>query len=98
MLYNKSIIADTIILDPPRKGCEKDVIDTIINMAPKKVVYVSCNPSTLARDVKLLEDGNYKLVNVQPVDQFPWTTHVETVVLLYNKKEDVINVEIEMQI
>lgn len=81
-LYKENIIADVIIVDPPRKGCEKEVIDTIINMASKKVVYVSCNPSTLSRDIKLLEDGGYKLKEVQPVDQFPWSTHVETVVLM----------------
>ncbi len=82
MLYNKDVIPDVVILDPPRKGCEKEVIDTIIDMSPNKVVYVSCNPSTLARDVKLLEGGNYKLLKVQPVDQFPWSTHVECVILM----------------
>jgi 23S rRNA (uracil1939-C5)-methyltransferase len=81
-LYNQNIKADVVIVDPPRKGCEKEVIDTIINMAPEKVVYVSCNPSTLARDIKLLEIGGYKLKKVQPVDMFPWTVHVETVVLM----------------
>lgn len=85
MLYNKGVIPDVLILDPPRKGCEKEVIDTIIDMSPNKVVYVSCNPSTLARDVKLLESGKYKLIKVQPVDQFPWSTHVEVVVLLERK-------------
>jgi len=85
MLYKKSINADVIIVDPPRKGCEKEVIDSIISMASKKVVYVSCNPSTLSRDIKLLEDGGYKLKEVQPVDQFPWSTHVETVCLLLRK-------------
>jgi len=85
MLYKRNINADVIIVDPPRKGCEKEVIDTIINMASKKVVYVSCNPSTLSRDIKLLEDGGYKLKEVQPVDQFPWSTHVETVCLLLRK-------------
>jgi len=82
MLYKKGINADVIIVDPPRKGCEKEVIDTIISMASKKVVYVSCNPSTLSRDIKLLENGGYKLKEVQPVDQFPWSTHVETVSFL----------------
>jgi len=81
-LYKQNIKADIIIVDPPRKGCEKEVIDTIINMSPKRVVYVSCNPSTLARDVKLLEYGGYKLTKAQPVDQFPWSVHVETVVLM----------------
>ena len=84
-LYSKNIIADVVIVDPPRKGCEQEVIDTIISMSPKKVVYVSCNPSTLARDIKLLESGGYHLKKVQPVDQFPWTHHVETVVLMSRK-------------
>ncbi len=83
-LYKQSIKADIVIVDPPRKGCEKEVIDTIINMAPKKVVYVSCNPSTLARDVKLLESGGFRLQKIQPVDQFPWTEHVECVILMRN--------------
>ena len=84
-LYKQNIKADIVIVDPPRKGCEKAVIDTIISMAPNKVVYVSCNPSTLARDIKLLENGGYISKKVQPVDQFPWTYHVETCVLLSHK-------------
>jgi len=84
-LYSKNIKADVVIVDPPRKGCEQEVIDTIINMSPKRVVYVSCNPFTLARDIKLLETGGYQLEKVQPLDQFPWTHHVETVVLLDKK-------------
>jgi len=82
VLYSKNIIADVVIVDPPRKGCEKEVINTIIKMSPQRVVYVSCNPSTLSRDIKLLESAGYELKQVQPVDQFPWTTHVETVVLM----------------
>ena len=89
-LYKQNIKADIAILDPPRKGCEKEVIDTIINMAPKKVVYVSCNPSTLARDIKLLEQGGYELIKARPVDQFPWSVHVETVVLCHVKSLDII--------
>lgn len=81
-LYKKNIKADVVIVDPPRKGCEKEVIDTIISMRSNRVVYVSCNPSTLARDIKLLEEGGYRLLEVQPVDQFPWTHHVECVVLM----------------
>lgn len=81
-LYKKNIKADVVIVDPPRKGCEKEVIDTIISMKSNRVVYVSCNPSTLARDIKMLEEGGYRLLEVQPVDQFPWTHHVETVVLM----------------
>jgi 23S rRNA (uracil1939-C5)-methyltransferase len=86
-LYKQNIKADIIIVDPPRKGCEKEVIDTIIKMAPGKIVYVSCNPSTLARDIKLLEQGGYSLKKVQPVDQFPWSVHVESVVLMSRVKE-----------
>ncbi len=85
-LYQQNIKADIVIVDPPRKGCEKEVTDTIISMAPKKIVYVSCNPSTLARDIKLLEEGGYTIKRVQPVDQFPWTIHVETVVLMSRVK------------
>lgn len=76
----QNINPDVIILDPPRKGCEEKVLDTIISLSPKKVVYVSCNPQTLARDLKLLEKGGYYLTKVQPVDQFPWTLHTECVV------------------
>jgi 23S rRNA (uracil1939-C5)-methyltransferase len=82
LLYEQNISADVIILDPPRKGCEQEVLDTIINLSPKKIVYVSCNPQTLARDIKILEIAGYKPEKVQPVDQFPWTLHTEVVVLL----------------
>ncbi|MGD9568816.1 MAG: 23S rRNA (uracil(1939)-C(5))-methyltransferase RlmD [Sedimentibacter sp.] len=81
-LYKQGIKGDVVIVDPPRKGCEKEVIDTIISMTPEKVVYVSCNPSTLARDIKLLEAGGYTLKKVQPIDMFPWTVHCESVVEL----------------
>lgn len=73
--------ADVIVVDPPRKGCEKAVLEAIINMSPKKVVYVSCNPSTLARDLKILS-SSYSIKEVQPFDMFPYTNHVEAVVLL----------------
>ncbi len=82
MIYKQNIKADVVIVDPPRKGCEQAVIDTIISMSPKKVVYVSCNPSTLARDIKLLESGGYKLQKVQPLDMFPWSVHVESIILM----------------
>ncbi|MCH4888952.1 23S rRNA (uracil(1939)-C(5))-methyltransferase RlmD [Acidaminobacter sp. JC074] len=80
-LYKKGYQADVIVVDPPRKGCEKEVLDTILKMAPKKVVYVSCKPSTLARDLKILSE-KYSVEKVQPVDLFPFTTHVETIVAL----------------
>ncbi len=84
-LHNQGIDADIVIVDPPRKGCEKSVIETIIKMKPEKVVYVSCNPATLARDLKFLGDGGYEIVEIQPVDMFPHGTHVECVVKLVRK-------------
>ena len=80
-LYKKGYKADVVVVDPPRKGCEKEVLDTILKMAPDKLVYVSCKPSTLARDLKILSD-KYTIELIQPVDLFPFTTHVETVVKL----------------
>ncbi|MNL01598.1 23S rRNA (uracil-C(5))-methyltransferase RlmCD [compost metagenome] len=78
----QGIEADVIVVDPPRKGCDPQLLDTILAMKPERVVYVSCNPSTLARDLRVLEDGGYRTVEVQPVDMFPHTTHVENVALL----------------
>ena len=71
--------ADVICVDPPRKGCEESLLDTVVAMEPKRIVYVSCDPATLARDVKYLEEKEYKLEKVCPVDQFGHTGHVETV-------------------
>ncbi|OBZ07547.1 23S rRNA (uracil-5-)-methyltransferase RumA [Bacillus sp. FJAT-27264] len=78
----QGITPDVIVVDPPRKGCDARLLETILAMQPKKVVYVSCNPSTLARDLRVLEDGGYRTVEVQPVDMFPHTVHVESVALL----------------
>ncbi len=75
-----------MILDPPRKGCDKKVIDALLLHKPETIVYVSCNPSTLARDTKLLIDGGYEVKAVQPVDMFPHSAHVETVVLMSRVK------------
>ena len=72
---------DVSITDPPRAGMHQDVIDTILFAAPQRIVYVSCNPATQARDLQLL-DADYKVTKVQPVDMFPHTQHVENVVLL----------------
>ncbi|WP_075983380.1 23S rRNA (uracil(1939)-C(5))-methyltransferase RlmD [Bacillus massilinigeriensis] len=80
--YEEGNQAEVLVVDPPRKGCDEALLNTIIEMKPKKVVYVSCNPATLARDLRILEDGGYKTVEVQPVDMFPCTTHVECVVLI----------------
>lgn len=80
--YEEGNAADVIVVDPPRKGCDEALLQTILDMKPKKVVYVSCNPATLARDLKVLEDGGYATVEVQPVDMFPHTTHCEAVACL----------------
>lgn len=77
-----NIYADVIVVDPPRKGCEQSLLDTVLAMAPKRVVYVSCDPATLARDLKYLCEKDYKLVKVRAVDQFGHSVHVETVALL----------------
>ncbi len=77
---------DVIITDPPRAGMHEDVINTILFAAPERIVYVSCNPATQARDLNLL-DGAYKVAKVQPVDMFPHTQHVENVVLLVKRSE-----------
>ncbi|MED1605974.1 23S rRNA (uracil(1939)-C(5))-methyltransferase RlmD [Cytobacillus kochii] len=84
--YEKGHKADVLVVDPPRKGCDEALLQTIIDMKPKKVVYVSCNPGTLARDLRVLEDGGYRTVEVQPVDMFPQTTHVECVAQLVLKE------------
>lgn len=76
------IYADVIVVDPPRKGCDEKCLETIVKMSPKRVVYVSCNSSTLARDVKYLEERGYRTERVRCVDMFPHSGHVETVCLL----------------
>ncbi|MFO7887933.1 MAG: 23S rRNA (uracil(1939)-C(5))-methyltransferase RlmD [Eubacteriales bacterium] len=81
-LYKKGIKADVVILDPPRKGCEESVLNTIKEMNPKKIVYVSCNPSTLARDLRILQEGGYNINEIQPVDMFPHSVHTESLTLL----------------
>ncbi|MDC3414172.1 23S rRNA (uracil(1939)-C(5))-methyltransferase RlmD [Aquibacillus sp. 3ASR75-11] len=73
---------DVIVVDPPRKGCDEELLQAMITMQPKRIVYVSCNPATLARDLRILSDGGYETKQVQPVDMFPQTTHVECVALL----------------
>ncbi|MDO3412577.1 23S rRNA (uracil(1939)-C(5))-methyltransferase RlmD [Saccharibacillus sp. CPCC 101409] len=82
----QGITPDVIVVDPPRKGCDIRLLETILEMKPERVVYVSCNPATLARDLRVLEDGGFKTVKVQPVDMFPQTVHVEAVALLVRRK------------
>ncbi|MCP8617863.1 23S rRNA (uracil(1939)-C(5))-methyltransferase RlmD [Salirhabdus salicampi] len=78
---------DVIVVDPPRKGCDETLLRAMIEMKPKRIVYVSCNPSTLARDINILKEGSYEMKEVQPVDMFPQTTHVEAVAQLVLKEE-----------
>ena len=80
---------DVIITDPPRAGMHKDVVDTILFAEPERIVYVSCNPATQARDLQLL-DVKYKVDKIQPVDMFPHTQHVENVVLLTRRNENIV--------
>lgn len=80
------ISADVVVVDPPRKGCDAQLLETILQIAPEKIVYVSCNPATLARDLAVLAESEYHVKDVQPVDMFPMTAHVETVVLLQKAK------------
>ena len=95
--YEKNgVYADVIVVDPPRKGCDEVLLQTILKMQPERVVYVSCDSATLARDLRYLCNHGYELRKVCGVDQFPQTTHVETVVLLSHKKPDGhINVKVE---
>ena len=95
--YTKNkVYADVIVVDPPRKGCDQVCLDTILKMAPKRVVYVSCDSSTLARDLRYLADGGYEVEKVRCCDMFGQSCHVETVVLLSHKKPDGhINVKVE---
>lgn len=96
--YKKNgIYADVIVVDPPRKGCEESLLATMIEMQPKRIVYVSCDSATLARDLKYLCERGYELRKVCPVDQFGGTVHVETVALLTRKK-DVERIDIEMTV
>lgn len=90
--------ADVIVVDPPRKGCEESLLQTIVDMQPEKVVYVSCDSATLARDVKFLRANGYELKDVTPVDQFPHTVHVETVVLLSKGMVDSRKVKVDFSL
>ncbi len=96
--YEKEQIkADVIVVDPPRKGCDEKCLNTMVKMKPERIVYVSCDPATLARDLKYLCQNGYELKRVRTVDQFPHSVHVETVVLLSQQKaDDYIEVKLEL--
>ena len=84
--YEKDgIYADVIVVDPPRKGCEESLLRTMVDMKPKRIVYVSCDSATLARDVKWLGENGYEMERVTVVDQFGMTVHCESIVLLQRK-------------
>lgn len=86
-LINDGIKADVIVVDPPRKGCDIKLLEAIGKTNVEKIVYVSCDPSTLGRDLKILDELGYKTIEVQPVDMFPQTSHVETVCLMSRKEK-----------
>ena len=91
--------ADVIVVDPPRKGCDETLLRTMTDMSPERIVYVSCDSATLARDLKYLCENGYQLEKVRAVDMFPMTVHVESIVLLSKLKSNRlkhINVELEM--
>ena len=85
-MYKQGKRANVVVVDPPRKGCDEKVLDTIVSMQPDRVVYVSCNPSTLARDLAYLNEKGYKSLEVQPVDMFPHSIHIENVALIVKDK------------
>ncbi|MCI7740662.1 MAG: 23S rRNA (uracil(1939)-C(5))-methyltransferase RlmD, partial [Lachnospiraceae bacterium] len=96
--YEKQgIYADVIVVDPPRKGCEESVLHTMVKMQPKRIVYVSCDSATLARDLKWLCGNGYEIQRIVGCDMFSETVHVETVVLLSQQKpDDVIEVDLDL--
>ena len=81
-LIHKGLIPDVIVVDPPRKGCDERLLKAIVDVAPNRIIYVYCNPSTLARDLAIMTTSAYNVQEVQPVDMFPQTLHVECVVLM----------------
>lgn len=82
ILEEKGVKADVVVLDPPRKGCQKELIELVAKMEPKRIVYVSCDPATLSRDIAVFDELGFKTQHITPVDMFPRTTHVECVVLM----------------
>lgn len=82
VIANAVKTADVVILDPPRAGCRAELLDAVVEVAPKRIVYISCDPATLARDVKMLGERGYEFVEATPVDMFPWSGSIEVVCLL----------------
>lgn len=94
---NGAMKADVIVVDPPRKGCDAAVLETMLKMEPKRIVYISCDPATLARDLLVLEDGGYKTERIRCCDMFSQTVHVETVVLL-SKLKSAKSIEVKIEL
>ena len=86
---------DVVFMDPPRAGSDRKFLSALLKTAPERIIYVSCDPETLARDLKILSEGSYSVQRIQPVDMFPFTSHVETVCCLYHQKKDFISVPYE---
>ena len=91
------ISADVIVVDPPRKGCGPEVLETMVRVKPSRIIYVSCDSATLARDLRVLCDGGYRVERVRAIDQFSQTVHVETVALL-SLKNDTPKIEVTMEV
>ena len=89
--------ADVVFMDPPRAGSDKNFLSSLLTLSPKRIVYISCNPETLARDLLYLVKNGYKVKKIQPVDMFPHTNHVETVVLL-SKLKSTHHIEVEIEL
>jgi 23S rRNA (uracil1939-C5)-methyltransferase len=90
-------LVDVVVVDPPRKGCDEKCLETILQVAPERIVYVSCDPATMARDCRILAAGGYELRAVQPVDQFPHTVHIETVCLLVRRNSLHIDIDVDVE-
>ena len=76
--------ASVVVVDPPRRGCEEEALRAVVEMGPERIIYVSCDPATLARDLARLQLADYQALEVQPVDMFPWTAHVESIIMMTN--------------
>lgn len=85
LIVNRKVLPDVVFVDPPRKGLDRKTIDILLDICPKRIVYISCNPATLVRDLSLLEDM-YLIDKITPVDLFPFTSHVECVAVLQLKQ------------
>ena len=87
MSCKQGLRPEVIVVDPPRAGCDQQVLETFAQINPQRIVYVSCNPASLARDLAILDGLGYRAKEIQPVDMFPWTFHVEYAVKKNSKKD-----------